>query len=105
MLLRHFERTGNSWRARPELRKMIDARRMNLTGPWPTTTQYDIVFLRNVMIYFDQPTKEQILKRIHKVLRPDGYLFLGGGETLITLNVPFTRETIGKTVCFRPVAV
>ena len=84
---------------------MIDARRMNVTSPWPTTTQYDIVFLRNVMIYFDQPTKERILNRIHKVLRPDGYFFLGGGETLITLNVPYLREPIGKTVCFRPVAV
>ncbi len=63
------------------------------------------MFLRDVMIYFDQPAKEQILKRIHKVLRPDGYLFLGGGETLITLNVPFTRETNGKTVCYRSVTV
>ncbi len=105
MLLRHFERSGAQWRARPELRKMVDARRMNLTSAWPIASQYDIVFLRNVMIYFDQPTKERILTRIHKVLRPDGYLFLGGGETLITLNVPFLREPTGKTVCFRPVAV
>ncbi len=105
MLLRHFERAGTQWRARPELRRMIEARRMNLTSAWPTTAQYDIVFLRNVMIYFDQPAKERILNRIHKVLRPDGYLFLGGGETLITLNVPFHREPTGKTVCFRPVAV
>ncbi len=105
MLIKHFERAGTQWRARPELRRMIDARRMNLTSAWPITAQYDIVFLRNVMIYFDQPTKERILNRIHKVLRPDGYLFLGGGETLITLNVPYLREPIGKTVCFRPVAV
>jgi chemotaxis protein methyltransferase CheR len=103
-LVKNFERTGTQWRAKPELRKMIDARRMNLTSAWPTMAQYDVVFLRNVMIYFDQPTKERILTRIHKVLRPDGYLFLGGGETLITLNVPFLREPIGKTVCFRPVA-
>lgn len=104
-LLRHFERSGTPWRARPELRKMIDARRMNLTSAWPIASQYDIVFLRNVMIYFDQPTMERILTRIHKVLRPDGYLFPGGGETLITLNVAFLREPSGKTVCFRPVAV
>ncbi len=84
---------------------MIDARRINFTSGRPIASQYDIVFLRNVMIYFDQPTKERILTRTRKFLRPDGYLFPGGGETLITLNVPFLRETSGKTVCFRPVAV
>jgi chemotaxis protein methyltransferase CheR len=84
---------------------MVDARRMNLASAWPVLAQFDVVFLRNVLIYFDQPTKERILTRIHKVLRPDGYLFLGGGETLITLNVPFVREPVGKTVCFRPVPV
>ena len=103
LLVKHFDRTGANWRAKPELRKLIDARRMNLTGAWPTTTFYDVVFLRNVLIYFDQPSKERILTRIAKVMRPDGYLFLGGGETLINLNVPFLREPIGKTVCFRPV--
>lgn len=103
-LVRSFERKGTQWQAKPELRKLIEARRMNLTSAWPFMSQYDVVFLRNVLIYFDQPSKERILTRIHKVLRPDGYLFLGGGETLITLNVPFLREPIGKTVCFRPVA-
>lgn len=103
MLIKHFDRAGTHWRAKPELRKLIDARRMNLTGAWPTTTFYDVVFLRNVLIYFDQPSKERILQRIQKVMRPDGYLFLGGGETLINLNVPFVREPVGKTVCFRPV--
>lgn len=103
LLVKHFDRNGANWRAKPELRKLIDARRMNLTGAWPTTTFYDVVFLRNVLIYFDQPSKERILTRIAKVMRPDGYLFLGGGETLINLNVPFLREPIGKTVCFRPV--
>lgn len=103
-LVRNFDRAGTQWRAKSELRKLIEARRMNLTSAWPFMGQYDVVFLRNVLIYFDQPSKERILTRIHKVLRPDGYLFLGGGETLITLNVPFLREPIGKTVCFRPVA-
>ena len=64
---------------------------------------FDIIFIRNVMIYFDQPTKETILRKLHSALRPDGYLFLGGGETLINLDVPFRREACGKSVCFRPV--
>ncbi|MBL8818261.1 MAG: protein-glutamate O-methyltransferase CheR [Planctomyces sp.] len=103
MLIRHFERKGTQWQAKPELRRMIDAKKLNLTTPWPAIAQFDIVFLRNVLIYFDTTAKSKILTRIHKSLRPDGYLFLGGGETLITLNVPFVRESVGKTVCFRPV--
>lgn len=102
LLLRHFDRAENQWRIRPELRRLIDPRRLNLTSAWPVSPQFDVVFLRNVMIYFDQAAKERILARIHRILRPDGYLFLGGGETLITLNVPFVREQIGRTVCFRP---
>lgn len=103
MLVKHFERRGTQWQAKPELRKMIEARKMNLTSLWPAMGPFDLVFLRNVLIYFDNPAKTKILTRIHKTLRPDGFLFLGGGETLITLNVPFVREPVGKTVCFRPV--
>lgn len=105
LLIKYFERRGTQWQVRADLRKMIDAKRMNLASAWPALASFDVVFLRNVLIYFDQASKERILTRVHKVLRPDGYLFLGGGETLITLNVPFVREPIGKTVCFRPVPV
>ncbi|MCA9058700.1 MAG: hypothetical protein KDA85_09380 [Planctomycetaceae bacterium] len=105
MLVRWFDRKGMQWQVKPELRQMIEARKMNLTENWSTLTQHDIVFLRNVLIYFDRKMKEQILRRVHQAMRPDGYLFLGGGETLLQMNVPFERVTVGKTVCFRPVAV
>ncbi|MCA9062348.1 MAG: protein-glutamate O-methyltransferase CheR [Planctomycetaceae bacterium] len=105
MLLRWFNRSGLQWQVKPELRQLIEARKMNLTENWSTLTQHDVVFLRNVLIYFDRRLKEQILRRIHQAMRPDGILFLGGGETLLQLNVPFERITVGKTVCFRPVAV
>ena len=104
MLVKNFDREGLNWRAKPELRKMVSARKMNLTDKWPTVTKHDVIFLRNVLIYFDLPTKQQILTRVHQSLRPDGYLFLGGGETLLQLDVPFERVNIGKTVCYRPVA-
>ena len=105
MLARHFERAGTQWRARQELRRMIEVRRLNLAGSWPAVPLHDVVFLRNVLIYFDQAAKERILTRIHKVMRLDGYLILGGGETLMAMNVPFVREPVGRTVCFRPVAL
>ena len=104
LLVRNFDRVGLNWRVKPELRKMVEARKMNLADNWSTIARHDVVFLRNVLIYFDARMKERILKRVHQSMHPDGYLFLGGGETLIQLNVPFERSTIGETVCFRPVA-
>ena len=81
---------------------MVEFRKLNLLENWPFVPQMDIIFIRNVLIYFDRAKKEDILKRAHRLLAPDGYLFLGGGETLINLNCPFVRETIGGTVCYRP---
>ncbi len=104
MLVKNFDRQGLNWQAKPELRKMINAKKMNLTENWNSIVKHDIVFLRNVLIYFDLTTKEQILRNVHQSMRPDGYLFLGGGETMLRMQVPFERITIGKTVCFRPIA-
>ena len=50
----------------------------------------------------DQQTKESVLQRTDRNMAPDGFLFLGGGESLVSLNVPFQREAIGQTICFRP---
>ncbi len=100
LLVKYFERQGPVWQAREDLRQMIDCRKMNLMGVWPLLPAFDIVFLRNVLIYFDQPSKTGILGKVRTVMRPDGKLFLGGGETIINLAVPFVREAVGKTVCF-----
>ena len=102
MLVKNFDRKGLNWHAKPELKKLIEPRKLNLTDSWPTIAKYDVVFIRNVLIYFDGSTKQQILTRIHQSLRPDGYMFLGGGETLIQMSVPFERLSLGKTACFRP---
>lgn len=104
LLLRYFERQGAHYCAKDELKQMIQCKKLNLTENWPLMPKFDIVFLRNVLIYFDQPTKEAILRRVHRTIASDGWLFLGGGETLINLDVPFTRVAVGKIVCFRPVA-
>ena len=101
-LVRFFDRNGSVWRAKPELRDMIQHRRLNLTQPWPFIGQFDVVLIRNVLIYFDQATKLDILQRIRRALRPDGYLFIGSAETLIGAGVPYKREQIDATVCYRP---
>jgi chemotaxis protein methyltransferase CheR len=102
LLVKYFERNALNWCVRPDVKKLVEFRKLNLLDSWPCIPQMDIIFIRNVLIYFDRAKKEDILKRAHRLLAPDGYLFLGGGETLINLNCPFVRESIGGTVCYRP---
>lgn len=103
MVLKHFKREGLQWRIGEPIRSMVDFRPLNLVERWPATfPKMDIVFLRNVLIYFGVDTKQQILKEIHGKLADDGCLFLGGAETTMNLNVPFDREQIGKATCYRP---
>jgi chemotaxis protein methyltransferase CheR len=61
----------------------------------------DIVFLRNVLIYFDVETRKKILGRVRRLLRPDGYLFLGGAETTLNLDDGFERVQTEKFVCYK----
>jgi chemotaxis protein methyltransferase CheR len=90
------------WQAKQELRAMIEHRRLNLTQAWPHLGSFDIIMLRNVLIYFDQETRAGILGRIKRTLKPDGYLFIGSAETLIGLGVPFKRQEINGTISYRP---
>ena len=101
-LVRFFHRNGETWQAKDELRNIIEHRHLNLTHEWPFMGQFDIILIRNVLIYFDQQTKAGILSRIHRALRPDGYLFIGAAETTIGLGVPFKRQEINGTVSYRP---
>lgn len=102
LLVTHFKRQGPQWVLNEELRRLVEFRKLNLTQTWPFMAPCDIVFIRNVLIYFDQRTKQSILERALKVLRPDGYLFVGGSETLLNLNLPLRREEIGSTIVYRP---
>lgn len=101
LLMKFFDRSGAHWQLKPDVRRMVEFRKLNLTHPWHMSS-CDVVFLRNVLIYFDATTKAGILERVHRVLRPDGFLFLGGGEAILNPKLPFRREEIVKTVCYRP---
>ena len=70
---------------------MVEFRELNLIRPWPVLPRFDLVFLRNVMIYFDVEVKKSILSRVARLLRPDGYLLLGGAETTLNLDGSFRR--------------
>ncbi|HWA37450.1 MAG TPA: CheR family methyltransferase [Burkholderiales bacterium] len=89
-------------KVRPELARLIQYRRLNLTEErWDLAQRFDAVFCRNVMIYFDKATQHQVLRRIHRVLAPDGLLFAGHSESFLHAAELF--RPAGKTV-YRPVA-
>ncbi|MHC4875011.1 MAG: CheR family methyltransferase [Planctomycetota bacterium] len=100
-LVRFFDRSGGRWKAKSELRNLIDCQQINLSNNWPITGQYDVIFIRNVLIYFNQETKADILRRAVSQLRPNGYLFIGSSETIIGLELPLKREEIDGTICYR----
>lgn len=100
-LARHFEQVGTSYRVRPELKKMIEFKPVNLVEQWPDFPALDIVFLRNVLIYFEDQTKRVILSRINKMLAPKGFLFLGGAETTMGLSEGFERRQLDKAVVYQ----
>ena len=79
-LVAHFERAGVKWRVKEPLRRLIDFRKVNLIGPWGDLGKPDLVFIRNVLIYFDQPARRGVLERVAQILRPDGHLILGSSE-------------------------
>jgi chemotaxis protein methyltransferase CheR len=97
--LKYFKQNGRSWQLAPECRNMIEYRVMNLTEPWPPMGPMDVILIRNVMIYFTLEARKAILKNIRKILRPDGFLFLGGAETTLNIDEAFEPDTLttGRT--------
>ncbi len=100
-LIKYFERRGLDWQIRDDLRSALELRELNLIGDWPALPALDVVFLRNVLIYFDVPTKKRILARVRQALRPDGYLFLGGAETTLNLDDGYERAPVDGVSCYR----
>jgi chemotaxis protein methyltransferase CheR len=102
MLVRHFTRAGNEWEISPNLRRMITASECNLATPLPRLGPFDVVYLRNVLIYFDLPTKQGILQRVRQIMRPDGWLFLGAAETTLGVDDNWERVVLGRGSAYRP---
>jgi chemotaxis protein methyltransferase CheR len=89
LLLKYFVQQGESWTISQQLRSMVQWKKFNLLESFASLGQFDIVFCRNVLIYFDQPTKADVLSRISKVMTPDGFLVLGAAETVVGLSDSF----------------
>lgn len=100
-LVQYFERAGAHWQITPSLRRNVSFQLMNLTAPLPAMPQFDIIFLRNVLIYFDVPTKKTVLRNVARLLRPDGWMFLGAAETTIGIDDSYERVAAGRTSAYR----
>ena len=98
---KYFRLQGNEWQLNSEIRQMIAFRQFNLIESWSPMPLMDIIFLRNVLIYFDVEMKQSILAKVRKLLKPDGYLFLGGGETTINLDRAFKTVRFNKAICYQ----
>jgi chemotaxis protein methyltransferase CheR len=100
-LVKHFDQAGREWTLKPEIRSMTRFERGNLAQPPVGVPQCDIVFLRNVLIYFDQVTKRAVLQNVRRVLRPGGFLVLGGADSAISMDGSFQRLEVDRVVVFR----
>ena len=99
-LLKYFERRGLNWAVNHKLRKVARFQQIDLRQPMNTLGPFDAVFCRNVLIYFDPPTRRQILREIHKTMFPGGWMLLGTSETASGIDDLFDRRTVGKAVVY-----
>jgi chemotaxis protein methyltransferase CheR len=89
MLVKYFKQTGELWQINPDIRAMVQHRQLNLLQDFSQLGVFDVIFCRNVLIYFDQDTKIGIFNRLAKVTAPDGFLVLGAAETVVGLTEVF----------------
>ncbi len=101
MLNTYFSRQGMEWQIRDDVRDRIEFHEMNLAGLWLVFPPMDLVFMRNVMMYFDMETRKDILRRIRGILAPHGYLILGATETTLAVDDHFERVPVNGTSVYR----
>ncbi len=89
LLVKYFTQNGDRWQINQSIRDMVQFRELNLLGDFGPVGSFDIVFLRNVLIYFDPPTKTKVLEAVGNVMQPDGVLYLGGAETVLGITDRF----------------
>ncbi len=102
LLKKYFRPLQGKWSIVQECRRLVEFRCLNLNGPWPALPPCDVIFLRNVMLYFDVPTRAALVTKMRRVLKPDGALFLGGAETMIGIDTGYDRLAGAGCSYYRP---
>ena len=101
LLVKYFKQNGEFWQINPDIRAMVQHKQLNLLHDFSHLGIFDVIFCRNVLIYFDQDTKINIFNRLCKVMEPDGFLVLGAAETVVGLTDAF-RPFPDKRGLYRP---
>jgi len=96
LLMKYFTKVDTKWAIKDDVKRLVEFRLMNLVKIWPMMPVFDIVFIRNVMIYFDVESKKVILKRIRQCLQAQGHLFLGTAETTMNIDPDWIPVVFGK---------
>ena len=104
MLLRHFNQIGDSWQISEAMRSKVQFRQMNLLADYTALGRFDIIFCRNVLIYFDAARKMDILGRMTRILASDGFLTLGASESLIGLKTDLVAHPENRGIFMRNTA-
>lgn len=102
MLMKYFEKNDQGWQIKSEIRDCITWKQLNLLDPFSHLGQFDVIFCRNVLIYFDTDRKKQILDRIAPQVSKHGYLILGGAETVLGISDSFTRAKDYRAAVYHP---
>ena len=101
MLVKYFKQNGELWQINPDIRGMVQHRQLNLLQDFSQLGKFDVIFCRNVLIYFDQETKTNIFGRLARALEPDGFLVLGAAETVVGLTEDF-KPFVDRRGLYRP---
>jgi chemotaxis protein methyltransferase CheR len=89
LLVKYFTQNGELWQISPELRSMVQHKQLNLLQDFSHLGRFDVIFCRNVLIYFDQTTKTNIFERMSRIIEPDGMLMLGAAESVVGITDAF----------------
>lgn len=100
-LAKYFQKVDDAYELDPSVRRMVRFQELNLVQTWPHLPVFDLIFMRNVLIYFDLQAKRTILQQARRQLAPDGYLFLGGSEVMPGEHLGFERLQIPRSGCYR----
>ena len=100
LLVKYFTRSGMDWKLSETVRRMASFRTIDLRKSMSTLGPFDLAFCRNVMIYFDDKTKREIMRQLHGTLFRGGWLLLGGAETIFGLDDLFERKNVGNATVY-----
>ncbi len=99
-LIKYFEKSGKEWKVKDDILNRIHFQKINLSSPW-TLPKMDIIFMRNVLIYFDDSTKNDIIKRAENLLNPQGQFYLGTSETIRGSDSKLHPQIVNNIICYK----